>query len=322
MKNNNVYRVVGLILLSLLLYNIFHTHIPKTIKELDMYLIVFSFIIYSIKSILLFMKIIKLHFLIPSKPNTFFQKIYQNYIYAIINLIDLSYKYLDSYIKDNILGPLILGSNLKKLMNFLLNNIGSKHSSYKLLFIIFDIIPKLIIILIFCVDTIILDKLEYIYIFSWIILIPLTFKYIIFTLREFTEYNIVMILDKYLLIKSNVPAYFMNADDIIKECCCQYRQNIYEQCPQAFLDRTIILVCNIGKTYILQESFTSKYESADLINKVFDDIMFNFNCFRNLREIVYQIEKMRFYWKYLYFEFSRLTFYSLLWMYIYYVCFF
>lgn len=322
MIKSKLYFIIGLILIiSLFYYRVLKIHIPKSIFELNMFLIVFTTILYSIKTLVLLIKLIKLRYFPKKKPNELLQKLYHKYVYPLNIIIDLSYKSIDSYVKDKMLGPKLLGLNLKNLMHFLLNNIGNKHSYYKALFIVFDIIPKTSILMIFGIDIIFFNKLENIYLFSWIILIPLIFKYIIFTLKEFAEYNIILILDNYLLITSNTPMYVMNAEDIINECCCLYRSNILEQCSSEYLNRTNIIVCNFGKTYILNEKFTSKYKSSKIINKLFDDIMLNFDYFRNLREIIYQIEKIRYYWNYLFFEIFRFSYYSILWLYIFFITF-
>ena len=75
-----------------------------------------------------------------------------------------------------------------------------KSLRYLLIYLIVDIFPKCIVLICFSVD-IYKYQFNFIYKSIWFLLIPLIFKYILFTLREYSEQNLSYMLDNILSFK-------------------------------------------------------------------------------------------------------------------------
>lgn len=137
-------------------------------------------------------------------------KIETKQLKCIINLQEFyidAMKNIDNIIKHKYLGPDLLGKTLLQVATFLYKKINDNNSIITLFMC--DILPKLCFIFIFIFDITIKQQLCYIYVYGWLLLLPLIFKYILFTFKEFALVNIEIIY------KNHLSFYNKNYDIIL-----------------------------------------------------------------------------------------------------------
>jgi hypothetical protein len=86
--------------------------------------------------------------------------------------------------------------------------------------------PKIVFILLLIYDVFYLKKFTYMYYYGWVLLIPLIFDYILFTLKEFSIYN----LDNYLkniLVVIDDDSILIESVETIVESCKKYAVDLY-----------------------------------------------------------------------------------------------
>jgi len=315
MIKNNIYKIIGMLLLIILIYFRFRDKMPRDIIQLDFLFVFLITVIFACYLILIIHRIIKYSFRKEKKSNEITNYFILYIIQPVNNFIKQSYSSFDYYIKDDLLGSKILGPFLNNSMVFFIRKIGVFFRDYRIAFIIFDIIPKCLIILVLFIDIIVFNHLRLVYYFSWMPLIPLIFRYIIFTFRDFIEFNIKDFVDKYIQIKSLDPEYYFSSQDIIDECCNIYKENIFDLCSQEYLNRDFAIPLNVGRLYILKDLVIDAYSDDNDIEHAFDELLLIFNNLRISRQIIYYIDNCRRYWYYLYFDLFRFLSYTLIWAY-------
>lgn len=128
--------------------------------------------------------------IIKKEQVSLFYKRITNKIKILADIYWKSLRALDSIIKDNISSK-VLGSNLLRFTKFYNKHINMRNRlSVFVIFFICDVFPKYLFLLLFFYDVIVLHMFNYIYASAWLLLIPLIFNYTIFTLKEFSEFNI------------------------------------------------------------------------------------------------------------------------------------
>lgn len=311
------YVIVGcLIIMHLIYYKFIIIRLPKDITQVYWDLCCFILLMYSLRLVSLLYTGIKAKYFPEQGSNKFILKV-KSYFHNISNIYQKSLQAIDDFIKHTLLGPRILGANLKILCPLLIKLLGVKHKTYKWLYVFFDILPKSILLLLFSLDILYCKQFHYIYQVAWLTLLPIMFHYIVFTLKEFCDFNIHLIITKFIEVQSIQKNYSFNMTDIIRECCHTYHEDIFNMLPDDILHRTEAMPINIGHAYILRDNVTSwvnnTIEDPDIF---FDRILVDFNVFRIIRELVYKIEQCSFYWKTLFFQVIRYSIYTYLWWYI------
>jgi hypothetical protein len=306
---NKLMIITGSIIVTYYLYiRLIIKRLPKDLATESIFNEIFYILAAIVSMILLIYtmyKLYKIHYLKSDKPSTnIFIKSLNNQINTLSKLYYDGLIALDDFIKHTILVE-HLGEILKSFSKIFLNIfIKVKSKKYIFAYIILDSMPKLIVLIAFCFDVY-NHKFCYMYQLAFVLLIPLLYKYIIFTLREFSEHNI-KDMNEHILIYYFHSGQIMTSEDIINNCKgITNPKDTYYNSEERFSLRVIAL----SEEY-KQECFNNNRELTD-------DLMFytkQMNFFQRIRSYVARLETQN---KYnIYFNLIRYTIYSILWLYI------
>jgi hypothetical protein len=212
---------------------------------------------------------------------------------------------LDNYIKHTLLQT-HLGYYLKTISivcNKIFNN--KRSVNFAIAYFSLDLFPKIFLLLCFTLDTY-NHKFNYIYQFACLLLIPLIYRYLVFTFREFSEHNIAQINGVILIYKFHSGA-IMTTQDIIDTCKgITFEDDIYASQIPGYTVRVVDLSQEFKQTYMTPDDNLSE-------TLIFYSDQFTF--FQKVRRNVDILEKIQV--KYdIYFNLIRYLLYSILWLYI------
>lgn len=207
LKNKNIiYIFVGLFLIMLFLFfRLFYVRLPRnlytniTFELLAMYLVITIIIIISL-GFTVYKLLIEYEY-IKSNNNSIVNRYIQNnslikLVKTCINLCKHSLITLDNYIKFYIITKwLFIGL-------FFMNKI-TKHIKYEnapYLTLIFDFIPRILITILFSIDVFIYHKFDFFYKAMPMLLLPVIYQYICYTLKNICELNLQSAEDIFLII--------------------------------------------------------------------------------------------------------------------------
>jgi hypothetical protein len=149
----------------------------------------------------------------------------QNIILGIKNLVTAIKKNffyclttVDNLIKHEMLKN-NLGIGLKKGIKFIYTKINFMYKSssgFYIFYFAFDFLPKMIVLTSFIFDLFLYSKFDYVYKLSFLLIIPLIFNYILFTYKEFAEFNINLLNIDVIYFKFH-DGTIMSTDDHIQE---------------------------------------------------------------------------------------------------------
>lgn len=183
---------------------------------------------------------------------------------------------LDNLIKDNI-SPRILGKNLLRFSKYYNDKIIIAKDQRKILcmYIFFVSLPGYLFLSIFFVDIIIIKKFVYIYKFAWLLLIPLSFNYIIFTFKEFSQFNI------NLYIKDICDIYYNNSREEVT--VQEFLENSRLLCSLLYKNQEIddiptLAAINLKDSYLIKSNLS---ENDDISARVMIFAQ-NLMVFRNI----------------------------------------
>lgn len=168
---------------------------------------------------------------------------------------------LDSIIKQKIPSE-VLGYNLLRFAKIYADyyKLNNKKLFIKT-FILFSFIPKYLFLLILIYDVFYLKMFNYIYYYAWLLLIPVAFNYLLFTLKEFFSFNLNhYIHNVFLVIDDN--NLLVEDVDIILDSCTKVAFNIFH-----FNEKNVIfdsLYGNISESY-LKENHITDYREAESV---------------------------------------------------------
>jgi hypothetical protein len=169
-------------IISPILFKVILIRLPRDIQEIPLILILASLVIYSY----LVLNLLKSYFLQNENRLSTLIKAYVSlplqhfYISSMI--------YIDDYIKHTLLGQKYVGENLLKITQHLNKRLTEKTCT--IIFIFLDIVPRVVFLFLFFVDVVIYQRLGYIYYFGFLTLIPLIYRYLIYTFKGFALHNI------------------------------------------------------------------------------------------------------------------------------------
>ena len=227
---NFLFGFVGFLIISYLFYTrLILVKLPKNLSPNLSFGEILILIILILIFFLLFLsnsyKILKLFFNEDHKQKHFFKdSVIFTWIRTQLNTYIISaywnsLKTLDHFIK-HILVKNYIGKNLKIFAKSIihyckLESLFSNNFLY--IYLILDIMPKFIVLCLFIIDVFIKHKFHYVYLCSWLLLIPLIYKYFLFTFKEFAEATMNAININYIYTKFH-NGDIMYTEDHITEC--------------------------------------------------------------------------------------------------------
>ena len=208
---------------------------------------------------------------------------------------------IDNYIKHNIMGSNILGKNLIKFSAYINSYLYERNSErYIILFLLMDITPKIILLLLYITDVFIFKEFSYIYRWGWVGLIPLCFRYIIFTFKEFSEYNILYMHKEFLYF------FTLKGEELTTSSLLEICKNIYHK------DTRDSLGVPQRRVALRQEADTQ--EENDII---LNDYLMQFDSFMQLNMSVNVFDSLRKDFWYILFTFYYYFLQFNIWLYIF-----
>jgi hypothetical protein len=213
---------------------------------------------------------------------------------------------VDHYIKHKIMGPKFLGQPLVKLTKIINKFLYDRNSTrYKKIFFFIDLLPKTFLVILHLTDIIFFHEFYYIYKFGWIGIIPMIFRYIIYTFKEFAEYNIRSMHEEVFYFFT-LKGEELSTVSLIENC-----KNIYH----------IDTIDSFGipqRRVALRQEAQTEYENNILI----ENYMEQFDSFMQIRMSVDVMENLRKSFAVIFFMFDYYFLCFYLWLYIFYYSFF
>lgn len=214
---NYVFIIFGIFIVGYIItIRLIITRLPRELPKIDsmeermLYsLIPLCFITIVIIGILQYYK--KLTNIAKTKfPLNIFNTIFKIYTKSLLGL--------DAIIKRKIPSK-ILGENLMRFtMFYTLYLTLTQKRIYTIIYLFFSFAPKFLFLFLFLYDVFYLKKFTYIYYYGWILIIPLIFNYLLFTLKEFSRHNLNRYLEVILLVIDNDDVLIENVNTILESC--------------------------------------------------------------------------------------------------------
>ncbi len=215
-------------------------------------------------------------------------------IKELLNQIYIPFIMLDHLIKHNN----YFQKSYSNLMILIINNIKDfKKTSFILLILIFQIIPRLILVVFLIMDTFYFHKLETLYKIILLGVFPFIFRYIKYNFSDFKDYNIKLLDVEYnmvLLLKEvptdynedkDYPHYLDNEDNLdnktlsIKEYFeFKIKQNIYG-IPNIIYTETCFAK---QETYDKYNETHKIFSKTKLNSEIYEDIHEKFKIYTNI----------------------------------------
>ena len=285
------------IILSYISLRFISTKLPKELLiQPDIFIVVSYSCIFMTFVGLTFVSLYSLYKTKHSVYNNKFITHCKHYANKIIKLFYKSLKTLDDFIKHELFinhtGQILKTFGLK-ITQILKYKISKR---YLIIYLLCNIIPRVFILFIFSIDILYLHKFQYVYKVAWLLIIPLLYRYLIFTYKEFSEHNINQMLQHVLIFKFEDNS-IMNTQDII-EFTIESKSKKYSAI-RVELSKELTQIC---------------YNTGGDITQTLAYYLPQFNIFTKLYSIIAIFEQLH---KYnIYFNLIRFLLYSLLWLYI------
>jgi hypothetical protein len=212
--------------LSIILYIFFSRILIKLPKELSTSLTYFEAFFVAIV-ILFFLGLFILNLRVYYKlfyseeispQSSFITKIVTWLNLHVVSIYWNSLKEIDDFIKHTVLGPR-LGTFMDKNYNAFHDRRGvtSLTRIYDYIWLCFNFLPRVVVLCLLILDVFYYHKFHYVYIWGWLLLLPSIYNYIVFSYREFSEYNIDLINDN--IVHFFKDDYCLTTEDIINHAC-------------------------------------------------------------------------------------------------------
>jgi hypothetical protein len=206
MNKNNIFITFGIFIISYIVYiRIILVRLPKELPtQPDLLQYVSYSLIASIFVYLFIYTSYRLYQKYSNKTSTkesFFIHWFKHHIFNLV--LDWYYnslKAFDDYVKHTLLGK-DLGQWLKTFGSSITSRVTRKSNKFLVVYLLFDIFPKYVILLVFTLDVCYFHEFHYTYKLAWVLLIPLLYKYIVFTYKEFSEHNIIGMATDVFVVK-------------------------------------------------------------------------------------------------------------------------
>lgn len=204
--------IVGYILFIRLAIN----KLPRNLPLIDS---IFKFVLYSLIPLCFLFIAISLFIKHHKKKSV---NIVPEYWLKKLNIVSVIYwkslLSLNEFIVENT-PPRFWGENLMQFSSVYTTYLGLKKKKYYIIiYILLAFVPKIVFLLLFLYDVLYLKKFTYIYYYGWILLIPLAFNYLLFTLKEFSEYNFDNYIKNILLVITDGDVLIENVEILIESC--------------------------------------------------------------------------------------------------------
>lgn len=283
-------------ILSPILFKIIIIRLPKSIFVIKTFFVIFLLLLFFIISV----KILYNAFFFKKK-NKITEIMVKNIIKPLNDFYWGNLHLIDNYIKHNIMGPDILGKNLLKLGAYINNYLYDRNSiRYLILFLLMDVVPKIVLLCLSFTDVFIFQEFSYIYKWGWVGLIPLCFRYILYTFRGFSEYNITYMHEGFLYF------FTLKGEELTTSSLLENCKNIYHK------DTIDSFGVPQRRVALRQEANTK--EENDII---LDDYLLQFDSFMQLHMSVYVFDSLRKDFWYILFTFYYYFFQFNIWLYIF-----
>lgn len=297
-KLTTIFKIsIGLyVILSPIFFKIIIIRLPKNILTIKVFFVVLLLLFFFLISFKILYKAF-----IFRKKNKITEKITQNILKPLSDFYWGNLHLIDSYIKHDIMGSNILGKNLLKFGVYINRYLYDRNSErYLILFFIFDVIPKIILLLLYFTDVFIFKEFSFIYKWGWIGLIPLCFRYILYTFREFAEHNIKYMHEEFL--------YFFTLKD---EELTTF--SLLETCKNIYHKDTIDSF-GVPQRRVALRQEASTQEENDII---LDDYLLQFDSFMQLNMSVNVFDSFKKDFWYILFTFYYYFLQFNIWLYIF-----
>ena len=213
----NVFVIFGILIVGyILIIRLFINKLPRELPIIDS---LFKFIFYCcIPLCFLVLAIIILLQYYKKLTKVSQTKLYVRILGSLSKFYWNSLLALDAVIKEK-LPASILGENLLRFTKVYTNYVGlTKKFRYTAIFLLFVFVPKYLFLTLFLYDVFCLKKFTYIYYYGWLLLIPLAFNYLLFTLKEFSLHNLDRYIKMILLVIDDNDVLIEKVDFIIDSC--------------------------------------------------------------------------------------------------------
>lgn len=301
MSNFN-FIIVGLSIILLYIYSRFIvTKLPKDLVIQPEMIISLAytciFITFAFLTILSIYSWYKLRYNI--KKTNILIDYFKRHLSNIMKFFYKSLKSIDDLVKHKIMvnhtGRLLKSFGLR-LNHFFYSTISKK---YLIIYLACNVIPRLCVLFIFSVDILILHKFQYIYKAVFLLIIPLVYNYLVFTYKEFSEYNIHGMLQNVLIFRFKDKSIMTTQDMIDFTLDDESKPHRYTAMPVE-LSEELTQLC---------------YDRNHDITYTLAYYLPQFQTFIKLRKIVSIFEILHAKYN-IYFSIIRFLLYTLLWLYI------
>lgn len=223
--------------------------VPLDLTEIRFYIMVYVCIIYLyiVKSLLF-----------PKEPNIYVKKLMEYVLYPL-KTFDTAWK--TSY---------LLQPYYMTIMSNFISYLESTNTFFRhLLFISFQIIPRIILILILIMDIFYFRELSYIYKFVFLALFPLLYRYIKYSLKSYTDHLIIFAKKDYDYIEiHNVTNLFFPDEDPNPEAIYDNKNVSIEEYIEIVYEN-ILYIRNFDLAFYIKEfDLPSDTEYSDIKNNI------------------------------------------------------
>lgn len=239
---NKLYILLGAFIVCYILFiRLIWKRLPKELStDLPEYLMLFYLLIISMFIVLIIINIFHLFnkTIHPNKGLKIISQFIQECLYTF-----------DEYIKNKDYTYFSLGSLLQSFCSVYVYCVNrNSFKKHRYLLVLFDILPKVIMASVFLFEIIFMHKINYFYKLSGLLLLPLVFNYVIYTLKDFCTRNL-EIFDTILCI-TDINDNIVDMKDYCRQKCYFYltRGNRGSTVFFARLSKTFINE-NVTKSY-------------------------------------------------------------------------
>jgi hypothetical protein len=269
MKTSRNLLYLGFTIFLLVVYNrVFFKRIPH---ELYNFLSFQLIVIYCSIIITFFLSVVFCIFKLINKNNLKYTTInkYNNYLKKITHYYFLSLKVFDTFIKANISDVWV--KLTVKLSTFICNKIQYKNIQY--LTWVFDFLPRILIALTFAFDTIYLQQFYYFFKLIPILILPIIYNYILYTIKGVCEINIDDCPKYFRIQQYSDYNLYLDSWEYVKfklRECVNNPTKVHQLFTNEFLlnDNLSLFQFSFSETYLLTNKDTLKNMSDEDISEL------------------------------------------------------